>query len=99
MAGDSPVKRSPARKGNAKLVLLGAVTHYFGHIGVAIVKCKKPISVGDALWFKGATTDFTEAIKSIQYDHADIPKAKKGQEVGIKVKNKVREGDQVYIVE
>ncbi|KKW16869.1 MAG: hypothetical protein UY56_C0008G0012 [Parcubacteria group bacterium GW2011_GWA1_50_14] len=96
MAGDSPVKRSPARKGNAKLVLLGAVTHYFGHIGVAIVKCKKPISVGDALWFKGATTDFRASVSSMQWEHKPISKSKKGQEVGIKVKEHVREGDSVF---
>ncbi|KKT91196.1 MAG: hypothetical protein UW92_C0016G0005 [Candidatus Jorgensenbacteria bacterium GW2011_GWA2_45_13] len=78
---------------------IGAVTHYYGGLSVAIVKFTTTVEVGARLHFKGATTDFTEAIKSIQYDHADIPKAKKGQEVGIKVKNKVREGDQVYIVE
>jgi hypothetical protein len=75
---------------------IGEVTHYFGGIAVAIVRFAKPVSVGTSVRFKGATTDFTEAIASMQYDHKDITEAKKGQEVGIKVVGKVREGDEVY---
>ncbi|MDP3974921.1 MAG: hypothetical protein Q8P88_01380 [Candidatus Jorgensenbacteria bacterium] len=76
--------------------LVGEVTHYFGGIGVAIVKFAKPIVVGASLRFKGVTSDFTETVHSMQYDHKDITEAKKGQEVGIKVGEKVREGDKVY---
>lgn len=78
---------------------IGAVTHYYGNLEVAIVKFNKSVSVGDVVQFKGATTDFKEPIRSIQFDHMPIEKAKKGQEVGIKVKDKVREGDEVYSVE
>jgi translation initiation factor IF-2 len=48
--------------------------------------------------FKGATTDFIQKIDSMQYDHQPISAAKKGQEVGIKVNEKVREGDEVLEV-
>lgn len=75
---------------------IGEVTHYFGAISVAIVRFSKPVAVGAKVRFKGATTDFSESIRSMQYDHQDISEAKKGQEVGIKVEGKVREGDQVY---
>jgi len=78
---------------------IGIVTHYFSHISVAIVKFNKAISVGTKVHFKGATTDFEETITSMQYNHEDIKTAKKGQEVGIKVGDKVREGDEVYAVE
>ncbi len=78
---------------------IGVVTHYYGGIEVAIVKFNKSVRVGDQIRFKGATTDFSEVIKSMQYDHKDINEAKKGQEVGIKVGDKVREGDEVYAVE
>lgn len=77
---------------------IGIITHYFGHIEVAIVKFTKTVPIGTKVHFKGATTDFTEAIKSMQYDHEMIDTAKKGQEVGIKVGDKVREGDHVYAV-
>ncbi|MEK9179872.1 MAG: translation elongation factor-like protein [Patescibacteria group bacterium] len=78
---------------------IGEVTHYYSHIGVAIVKFKKKVDAGTRVHFKGATTDFEEAIKSMQFDHKEIPSAKKGQEVGIKVSEKVREGDEVYAAE
>jgi len=53
---------------------------------------------GASLHFRGATTDFQQIINSMQYNHKDIDAAKKGQEVGIKVDEKVREGDEVYEV-
>ena len=43
------------------------------------------------------STDFAEKIGSLQYDHKPIDAAKKGQEVGIKVGDKVREGDEIYL--
>lgn len=78
---------------------IGVVTHYFSHLEVAIVKFSKSIDVGAKIRFKGSTTDFEEPIKSMQYDHKPIETAKKGQEVGIKVGDKVREGDEVYASE
>lgn len=75
---------------------IGEVTHYYSGIEVAIVKFAKLVKVGTMVHFKGATTDFAETIKSMQYDHKDIAEAKKNQEVGIKVSDKVREGDKVY---
>lgn len=78
---------------------IGEVTHFFGHLGVVIVKFTVPVEAGTKLHYQGATTDFTEVAKSMQYDHADVAKAKKGQEVGIKVKEKAREGDKVYLAE
>lgn len=77
---------------------IGAVTHFYSAISVAIVKFKKAVKVGIKLQYKGATTDFAEVAKSMQYDHKPVATAKKGQEVGIKVKKKVREGDEVYEV-
>ncbi len=92
------VKKAPAKK-VAAAKPIGAVTHFYSHISVAIVKFKKAVKVGIKLHYKGATTDFAEVAKSMQYDHKPVAMAKKGQEVGIKVKKKVREGDEVFEVE
>ena len=78
---------------------IGEVTHFFGNLGVAIVKFTQPVAIGTEVHFKGATTDFKEKITSMQFDHKSIDSAKKGEEVGIKVKGKVRDGDQVFLVE
>jgi putative protease len=48
---------------------------------------------------KGATTDFEQIVGSMQIEHQNIETARKGQEIGLKVKEKVRRGDTVYKVE
>jgi putative protease len=78
---------------------IGVITHYYGGLGVAIVKFNKNVKTGERLHFKGHTTDFEETLKSMQYDHKEVQEAKKGQEIGIKVKEKVRDGDEVYAAE
>ncbi|MEK7137872.1 MAG: hypothetical protein AAB787_00030 [Patescibacteria group bacterium] len=95
------VKKKAVKK---KLVLakvkrekpIGEVTHFFGKIKVAIVKFKAPVKVGAEVWFKGATTDFSQVIQSMQFDHKPVSVAKKDKEIGIKVKKQVREGDLVF---
>lgn len=77
----------------------GKITHYFDHIKVGIIKVTNPINVGDKIHVKGHTTDFEEKIAEMQYEHENIEAAKKGQEVGVKVKEQVREGDEVFLVE
>lgn len=74
---------------------IGAVTHFFSGIKVAIIKFKKPVKVGANIRISGATTDFTQRIASMQFEHESIKVAKKGKSVGVKVSKKVREGDEV----
>lgn len=76
--------------------LIGEITHYYGGLGVAIVKFNRNVKKGESVHFKGAHTDFTQVIDSMQYDHKDVEEIKKGQEAGIKVNEKVREGDKAY---
>lgn len=76
---------------------IGIITHYFGKISVGIIKLRAPLSVGDKIHIKGVHDDFTQAIGSMQYNHQDITRAKKGLEVGIKVTKRVHENDKVYL--
>ena len=78
---------------------VGEVTHYWGRIGVAGIKLSGTLSAGDTIRIRGATTDFTEEVGSMQIEHENIVTAKKGQEIGLRVKEKVRRGDTVYKVE
>ena len=75
---------------------IGEVTHYYAKIKVAVIKFNKKVEAGTKVHFKGATTDFDQKIDSIHLDHKEVDAAKKGKEVGIKVKNRVRIGDEVY---
>ena len=75
---------------------IGVVTHFYNGIKVAIVKFSKPVKLGLEVRFQGATTDFSQKITSMQYDHKDIALAPKGKQVGLKVSKRVREGDKLY---
>lgn len=77
--------------------IIGVITHYFSNIGVAVVDLKNSLSVGDSIRIVGGEdTDFDQEIDSIEMDHKKLKKAKKGDSVGIKVSQKVREGYKVY---
>jgi len=78
---------------------VGEVTHYWGKIGVAGIKVTAALSRGDTIRIKGATTDFEQTVGSMQIEHQNMEIAKKGQEIGLKVEEKVRRGDTVYKVE
>lgn len=93
-----PEKKAKASKVKAPKPI-GEVTHFYNKIGVAIVKFKQAVPTGTKLAFKGATTDFEEIVDSMQFDHKPIDAAPKGKQVGIKVKEKVHEGDSVYLAE
>ena len=82
----------------AKVKPIGKVTHYYAHIKVAIVKFNTKVKAGTELYFKGATTDFKEASKSMQFDHKPVAAAMPKKQIGIKLKKRVREGDLVYKV-
>jgi putative protease len=79
-----------------KVKEVGAITHYFPKIGVAIVEVTAPIAVGDTIRIKGTTTDFEQTIKSMEIEHKRIEKAKAGDSIGLKVEDKVRERDILY---
>jgi putative protease len=76
---------------------IGFVSNYFSKISVAAVEITDGIvSVGDRLHFLGHTTDFESSVHSMQIEHKSVTVAKKGDSVGIKVSERVREGDKVY---
>ena len=92
------VKIIPKAKVKApKEKVLGIIEHYFDHISVAAVKMLAPIKVGDIIHVKGHTTDFVQKVESMQIEHQEVDKAKKGDDIGIKVKEKVREHDKVCL--
>jgi len=77
---------------------IGKVTHYFSKIGVCVVKLSGKLAVGDTIHVKGATTDFQQKVDSMQIEHEKVEEAKKGQSIGLKVDEPVREHDAVYKV-
>ncbi len=75
----------------------GEVIKFFSKIGVAAIRITDgSLKVGDQIRIAGHTTDFTQAVDSIQIENASVPEAGSGADIGIKVKDKVREHDVVY---
>jgi selenocysteine-specific translation elongation factor len=79
-----------------KLKEVGTVTHFFAKIGVSIVELSDALSVGDRILVKGMTTNVEQSVDSMQIEHANVEKAEAGQSIGLKVNDRVREGDTVY---
>ncbi|MFH1369508.1 MAG: translation elongation factor-like protein [Elusimicrobiota bacterium] len=77
-------------------ILLGTVEDYFAHVGVATLKLKKELAVGDTIRINGHTTELTQVAESMQIDHKPVNAAKSGDDIGIKVNDRVRKGDQVF---
>jgi len=77
---------------------IGQVTHYYSKIGVAIIRLDSSLKVGERIAIVGSTTDLEQDVKSMQVEHQSISEAKAGDLVGLKVKDKVREGDTVFII-
>ncbi len=75
---------------------IGKVTHYFDRIGVAVLELTERIQVGDTVHFFGHATDFKQEVKSLQIEHQNVNEAKPGQDVALKVAQKVRPNDSVF---
>jgi len=90
------VKKEEKPVKEEKLKEIGKVTHFFGGIGVAAIKLSGELKVGDTVLIKGATTDLKQKVESMQIDRKAVQSAKKGQEIGTKVDDTVREHDVVY---
>lgn len=78
--------------------LIGKISHYFGNIGVAVIDLSDKLKEGDEIRIVGGETDFVQKAESIEVDRKKVEEAKKGESVGLKVDQKVREGYKVFKV-
>ena len=75
---------------------IGVVSNYFEHVGVAALKLTEEIKIGDKIRIVGGNTDFEQEIESMQIHHDKVESAKPGDEIGLRVKEKVRSGYKIY---
>lgn len=94
-AGTAPPVEEPASNEEA----VGIITHYYSHLGVAVAQLNKgSLKTGDTIHVKGQSTDFTQTVDSMEYEHQHIDQAGAGQNIGLKVIDHAREHDIVYRV-
>jgi putative protease len=78
---------------------IGVVEHFFTKVSVAAVKITNgELKIGDTIHIVGAHTDFTQKVESMEINRNPVTMVKPGDDVGIKVKDRVREHDVVYKV-
>ncbi len=79
-------------------VEIGKVMDFFAHPVVAGIDLTGKLKVGDRIHIKGHTTDLELTVESMQVNNANVQEAGAGDSVGIKVPERVRNGDTVYLV-
>jgi putative protease len=90
--------KTQSNASSEKKHFIGKVTHYFDKSSVAAVKLVSELKVGDKIVIIGSTTGIVHSkIESIEIKNSKVEKAKKGDEIGIKV-SKVRKNDEVYLL-
>ncbi|MFA5944744.1 MAG: hypothetical protein WC876_09790 [Candidatus Thermoplasmatota archaeon] len=76
----------------------GKVEHYYPKVQAAAVRLTKKVKLGDQVHIVGHGDDFKEKVTSLQVDREPIQEGKPGQSVGLWVKERVHEGDDVLLV-
>jgi hypothetical protein len=78
---------------------VGSVIKFFDKTSVAAVKLDfGDLGLGDTIRIKGNSTDFSQKIEVMEFDHQPVQKAVRGQFTGIKVSQPVKPFDLVYKV-
>lgn len=75
---------------------IGKVIHYYPKVSVAAVVLEDYLQNGDRIHIRGAHDDFEQTVTSMEVEHQHIDEALPGQDIGIKVVDKVHEGDVIY---
>lgn len=79
-------------------VKVGKITHYFDKIGVAVVELCDILKVGETIKISGHGTEFNQTVSSMQVEHQQVEEAKKGDTIGMKIDQPMKEGAEVYKV-
>ncbi len=73
---------------------VGEVIKFFAKIGVAAIRLSEgSLKVGETIHVVGHTTNFSQTVDSMQVDNKEVQEAGPGADIGIRVKERVREHD------
>ncbi len=86
----SPVKRT----------YIGRVVHYYPQVMVAVVEIKsRGLKIKERINIEGKNTFIEQVIGSMEQNNHQVQEAKKGENIAIKTKSKVRRNDDIFVIE
>lgn len=89
----SPVKTTAVKSTPTPVLsTVGKVVHYYDQIGVAVVALKSALKKGETIHIGKQDDFFKQKVTSMQMNRKPLLEAKKGQEIGLKVNERVRPG-------
>jgi len=77
---------------------IGQVNDFFARPVVAGIELTGTLKVGETVHIKGHTTDITMVVESMEVNNVKVQVAHARDQVGVKVTDRVRRGDRVYLV-
>jgi len=77
---------------------IGTVNHYYDKIGVAIIDLTSGLKQGDKIKFVRGEQEFELEVESMEVEHKQVKKAKKGDSIGLKVDQVIKPGAEVFLV-
>ena len=77
---------------------IGEITHWYDHVSVGVIKLNGKLKTGDSIVLANKKGEelFTQTVGSMQVEHEKIETAKKGDDVGLQLDSKVKEGTLVF---
>jgi putative protease len=78
--------------------VLGKIIHFYPKICVAVIELEDTLKVGDKISVERDENSFEQMVDSMQIEHKSIPEAKKGESIGLKLKEAAKEGARVFKV-
>ena len=81
------------------VIRIGRVTNFLSKIGVAVIELESGLSAGDKIVLKGGQRAFEQVVDSMQINNQNVDNAAKGELVGVKVRQKVKQNDIVYKIQ
>ncbi|MBW3023245.1 translation elongation factor-like protein [Candidatus Woesearchaeota archaeon] len=76
---------------------IGKITHFFPKINVAVIELEDTLKKGDKIVIEGHGNTAEQTVESMEIDRKPVETAKKGQAIGMKVLEQVKEGDIVFL--
>lgn len=76
---------------------IGVITDFFSHVSAAAIQLNNgTLKVGDKILIQGHTSNMEQVVDSLQIDRKPVEEAKAGDNIGIKVSERVRKHDKVF---